>query len=151
MARKRSTLHPATERAVLTWAAQKRLVLDGGGEGYATRSTIEKIRRERDGAGEGGKKGEQHWPEVYWGDGLLVQEVLLELPELPRIVFNCYYLLARDWYMPVDEQARQIGIAKTEYWSYLGNAETGMETGLKLLRRAGVAPIVVCADRPETA
>lgn len=135
MARKRLTLHPAIERAVLTWVAQKRMILEGDG-GQASYNVIERIRRERDGAGQG-KKQVQRWAEVYWGDGLRVQQVVIELPEMPRMVFTCYYLLARDWYVPVTDQSIGIGITKTEYWEYLGKGETGVETALKVLRSTG--------------
>lgn len=134
MARKRSTLHPATERAVLTWAAQKRLVL-AGEEGFAPRNVLEKIRREAEGAGEG-KKSTQRWPEVYWGDGLLVHQVTLELAEIPRLVLTCYYLFRADWMWPITDQAQQIGIPKPDYFEHLGRAETAVETGLRLMRRS---------------
>lgn len=133
MARKRSTLHPATERAVLTWIAQKRLTI-ASEEGFAPRSVIEKIRREREGAGEG-KKSTQKFMEVYWGDGLLVHQVVLELTEVPRLVFTAYYLFARDWYWPVADQAQHIGLTKPDYWEHLGRAEVAVETGLRIMRK----------------
>jgi hypothetical protein len=133
-------IHAATARALETWAAQKRLIL-GGKEGFAPRSIIDKIRRERDGAGQG-RRGEQRWPEVYRGDGLLVQQVVTELGELPRMVVTCYYLFTGPWYVRVDEQAEAIGTSKTEYFVHLKVAEASIETGLKLLQRRPLEAIV---------
>ena len=123
-------IHLATARAIDTWAAQKRLLFTGA-EGYAPRSVIEKLRRERDGAGEG-RKLEQRWPEVYWGDGLQVQYIMHELPELPRMALSAYYLLRGPYHVSVAQQAVSIGITTTEYWGSLRAGETAVETGLRL-------------------
>lgn len=133
MRQRNNRVHEATARALETWAAQKRLLFTGS-EGYAPRSTIEKIRREREGAGEG-RKLEQRWAEVYYGDGLLVQLVVIELPELPRMALGAYYMLRGPYHLPVAKQAPSIGISVTEYWESLRAGETAVETGLRLWRK----------------
>ena len=133
MRQRQRNVHQATERAILTWAAQKRLLFTGA-EGYAPRSVIDKIRREREGAGEG-RQLKQRWPEVYTGDGLLVQQIVHELTEIPRMVLSAYYLLTGPYHVAVAQQAASIGITTTEYWGSLRAGEVGVETGLRLWRK----------------
>lgn len=133
MAMRQRNVHQATARALDVWAAQKRLLFTSS-EGFAPRSVIEKLRRERDGAGEG-RKLAQRWPEVYWADGLSVQLVVVELPELPRMALSAYYLLRGPYHVTVAQQAVSIGIPTAEYWDSLRAAETAVETGLKLWRK----------------
>jgi len=131
MARKRSTLHPATERAILTWAAQKRLMYVGG-DGFAPASVLAKIRDEREGAGEG-HRPTQHWAEVYTGDGLAVHKVTLTMTDVPRGVMTAYYLMRADWFVPANKQAAYFGLETREYWDALRLAENIVECGLRLL------------------
>lgn len=134
MRQRNTNVHQATARALDTWAAQKRLLF-ASDEGYAPRSMIEKLRREREGAGEG-RKLDQRWPEVYRGDGLLVQLVVVELPELPRMALSAYYMLrGPPYHVAVAKQAVSIGITTTEYWGSLRAGETAVETGLRLWRK----------------
>lgn len=133
MTRKRSTLHPATERALMTWAAQKGLIFMGA-EGFAPQSVIEKIRRDREGAGEG-KKSVQRWAEVYWGDGLAVHRITQSMAEIPRMVLTSYYLLRGPCFTPAADQATYIGIELRRYWTELEIGENVVESGLKLLQQ----------------
>lgn len=134
MRQRTNTVHQATARALDVWASQKRLLFTSS-EGFAPRSVIEKLRRERDGAGEGRKLGQQRWPEVYWGDGLSVQLIVVELPELPRMTLSAYYLLRGPYHVTIAKQSASIGISATEYWDWLRAGETAVETGLRLWRK----------------
>jgi anti-sigma factor RsiW len=133
MRQRTNIVHQATARALETWAAQKRLLFTGS-EGYAPRSVIERMRREREGAGEG-RKLEQRWLEVYRGDGLMVQLVVVELAEIPRMALSAYYMLRGAYHVSVAHQAASIGITTTEYWGWLRAGEIAVETGLKLWRK----------------
>lgn len=137
MARKRA-IHPATERALLTWAAQKRLMYIGG-DGYAPASVIAKIRDEREGAGEG-KRTTQRWAEMYTGDGLAVHRITLTMTDVPRGVMTAYYLLRGDWFIAANKQAAYFGLQTREYWDALGLAEHIVECGLRLLEDIAQQP-----------
>lgn len=131
--KRRREIHHATERALDTWAAQKRLTL-GGDEGFAPYSIIHKIRKEREGAGEG-RRFEQKWLEVYWGDGYQVQLITTELPELPRMIIACYYIFRGKWFVHIDDQVNRIGCTKHAYWDELRVAQMAVETCLRVLPR----------------
>jgi hypothetical protein len=123
--------HAATTRALQTWAAQKRSVFVGL-EGYRPYSIITQIGRERCAADKDWLR-RQRWPEVYHGDGEIVQRVVSTLQDVPRMTLTCYYTLAGPWSMSVRAQATAIGITTTAYWINLRIAEAVVDSGIKLL------------------
>lgn len=133
----RRQIHFATARALETWAAQKRQAIIGKDQGYAPRCIVDKLRKEREGAGEAWKPT-QVLPDLYRGDGARIQQVVVTLPGLMRLVLTCHYLFRTPWRVPVNEQLEVIGIAKTEYWSELYAGEMGIQSGLLVLERISV-------------
>jgi hypothetical protein len=123
---------PATLRAAIgTWAAQKRELYVGRSESIP--SVMGKLKYQQSAAGEGEARRRQRWPEVYTGDGLAVQMIVLVLPELPRITLTFYHVLCWPWQVPVNKQAVEIGIPTREYWRQLELAETAVDTALQVV------------------
>jgi hypothetical protein len=129
----RPNLSCATLAALETWASQKRAIYVGRRDGEPIASVLGRIRDERVAAGEGEAHRRQRWPEVYTGDGLAVQLVVLTLPELPRLVLSFYYVLRHQCRVPIECQATDIGIKKRDYWTWLQIAETATDTGLQVM------------------
>jgi len=104
----------------------------GSADGHAPRSIIGKIARE---SAEGDRywPTRQHWPEVYRGDGLCVQRIILTLEEIPRMTLSCHYILVGPLRLSTRELADAIGISKSAYWSNLRLAEAVVDSGIKLL------------------
>lgn len=123
-------LSSCTERALDTWAAQKREMLL---HAESVTGVLGKIRDEREAAGAGEAKRRQRWAEVYRGDGLIVQMIIATLKELPRLTLTFHYVLRRPWRVPIERQAAEIGIAKREYWRQLYVGEACVDAGLQLL------------------
>lgn len=123
-------ISPATTSALNTWAAQKRALLL---ESTSVPSLLARIKTERVAAGSGGRPTGQHWPEVYTGDGAVVQGIVAELRELPRLTVTFYYVLRWPWRVPINVQAAELGIAKRDYWTQLHTAEAAIETNLRVL------------------
>jgi len=124
---------PCLERALATWAAQKRMVYLTT-ESQSVASVLGRIKSERVAAGEGGDaRSRQRWPEVYSADGFMVELVVRTLKELPRLTLTYHYLLRSPWRVPISAQAADIGIPKREYWRQLDIAETAVDTGLQVM------------------
>lgn len=103
------------------WARQKLRVitgLDHGGhvDGWATTTTLGKLREEREGASHG--RAGQHFPEVFTGDGLRIARALIGMPELPLIVFQRHFLLTG----PVADKAADVGISPSRFYTELDHA-----------------------------
>jgi hypothetical protein len=98
-------------------------------------SVLAKIKTERVAAGEGDPVMRQKWPEVYTGDGAVVQILAQELREVPRMTLTFYYVLRWPWRVPVHDQAREIGLKVREFWRQLEIAEVAVDTGLAVMRR----------------
>lgn len=120
-----------TAAALDTWAAQKRRLLIGREESLGC--TLGRLKRERENAGEGSPTLKQRWPEVYTGDGLVVQSIMCTFTELPRLVVSYYYVLKFPWRVPVREQCNDIGISRAEYWRQLDRAELAITTAMAVL------------------
>jgi hypothetical protein len=127
----RSSIHAATDRALKTWAAQKRSMFVGI-DGFTPRSIIARIVREESGTNRGGPH-RQHWREVYQGDGALVQQIILTLEEVPRMTVTCRYLFVGPWLLSAGVQAEWIGIGRGDYWANLRLALAAVDSGIKLL------------------
>lgn len=125
------TVPPTAFAALETWAAQKRMLYIEVEQPVA--SVLGRIKSERVAAGEGDIRLRQRWPEVYTGDGLLVERVVRTLRELPRLTLTYYYVLRWPWRVPVPDQARDLGLSRSEYWRQLQVAETAVDSGLQLL------------------
>lgn len=130
----RRHIHAATARALETWAAQKRLAIGGVNQGFAPRSMIEKLRKERDGAGEAWKPT-QILPDLYRGDGARVQQIVVTLPFFTKLSLTCNYVFRNPWHVPVIEQLEVIGIGKSEYWGEVYAGEIAVESGFAVLDR----------------
>ena len=131
MARERK-LNCNTAAALRVWGAQKRALYLT--ESAPVASVLGKIQSERYAAGEGDPRTRQKWPEVYRGDGLLVQIAIAKLPELPRLCVSFYWvLLPSACHVPVADQAREIGIPKRSFWEQLTIGETAIDVGLQLI------------------
>lgn len=143
----RAHIPPSTLSALDTWAAQKRQL-------YITTSQplpsiLGKIKSQQSAAGEGDARMRQRWPEVYTGDGFLVERAVRTLRELPRITLTFYYVLRWPWRVPIPDQAAEIGITRREYWNELRVAESAVDTGLQLMqdhnRKGALLPEAVSA------
>jgi hypothetical protein len=124
-------LPPSTVAALDTWAAQKRQLFVT--QEQALPSVLGRIKNQRVAAGECDARLRQKWPEVYTGEGWLVERVTRTLQELPRLTLTFYYVLRWPWRVPIARQAAEIGITSREYWNELRVAEAAVDTGLQLL------------------
>lgn len=107
------------------WGDQKRRIWSGADwhgniDGYA-QSLLGRMREERDGAAQ--CEIVQHWPEVFWGDGLEVQRSLPKLPELPHGVLHLHYVFDPEWGLTAGKKAALIEISVRSYWDELKKAE----------------------------
>lgn len=130
----RAAIPPTTVAALDTWAAQKRqlyIVVE-----QPVGSILGKIKAERSAAGEGDPKLRQRWPELYTGDGLLVERIVRTLRELPRLTVTYYYVLRWPWRVPIPDQAADIGIPRRDYWRHLEVAEAVVDGALQVLQDA---------------
>lgn len=127
-----SVVPPTTLAALKTWAAQKRSLYVEEQQPIA--SVLGQLKRDRNAAGAGEARMRQKWPEVYTGDGLLVERVVRTLREVPRLVLTYNYVLSWPWRVPIRAQAEDIGIPKREYWTQLEIAENAVDSGLQLLQ-----------------
>lgn len=108
------------------WGRQKRRIWSGHDwhgniDGYA-QSLLGRIRDERDGIGQGARN--QHWPEVYFGDGLDVQRSTPGMLERPFAALHFQYVWNPDWNVTVAQKSRYLGIKRTEYFTLVEVAET---------------------------
>ena len=127
--RRKKNVDASTEAAIRTWAHQRRSMIVNI---ESVPSLLGRLKDQGPAAGESGKR-RQKWAEVYTGDGLIVQRILVKMHETPRLVLSCHYLLTGPWWASPKEQAKAIGISKTQYWDELDEGEKGVELGLKLL------------------
>lgn len=128
------SVHATTVTALETWAAQKRGCMWNPGQPIP--SVLGRIRDERIAAGEGDFRLRQKWPEVYKGDGLLVQVAIATLRELPRLTLTFYYVLQWPWRVRVEDQARELGVPKREYWRELQIGEAAIDAALQVMHAA---------------
>lgn len=113
--------------AIGLWGRQKRRVWIGADwhgniDGYS-QSLLGRIRDEREGAGEQGARS-QHWPEVFWGQGLDVQRGIVGMREVPYSVMHLHYVWPPEWELTIGTKAKLVGISRADYWRELENAET---------------------------
>jgi hypothetical protein len=127
--RRQRNVDVTTESAIRTWAYQRRSIITGVS---SVPSLLGRLKDQGPAAGETGKR-RQRWAEVYTGDGLLVQRILVRMSETPRLVLSCYYLLTGPWFTPAKVQASEIGISRTQYWGELEKGEEAVQTGLRLV------------------
>ena len=145
---KQRAIPPTTLAALDTWAAQKRqLFLEVE---QSVPSVLGRIKSQRVAAGEGDAKLRQKWPEVYTGEGWLVERVTRTLQELPRLTLTFYYVLSWPWRVPIARQAAEIGITRREYWNELRVAEAAVDSGLQLLGAAKSGRPTQFADESAT-
>ena len=79
--------------------------------------------------GEGDPRRRQHWPELYRGDGYLVQQIVTTLAELPRLTLTAYYVLG-PLKIAIAEQAAAFELGSTRnYWRCLEVAEACVDVG----------------------
>lgn len=129
MARRQGTIDVTTEKALYTWAGQKRQAY-ANIQWWQPDSVIGKLMDEGPGVRRGGKVP-QRWDELYIGDGLIVQRIVSKMSGPPRLVLTCYYLLGGR--ASVREQCRAIGITRAQYWPGLHAGEEAVSVGLQLL------------------
>jgi hypothetical protein len=127
--RQQRNVHITTASAIRMWAYQRRAMITGVA---SIPSLLGRLKDQGPAAGESGKR-RQTWAEVYTGDGLLVQRILVKMSETPRLVLSCYYLLTGPWWTPAKTQAAEIGISKSQYWTELEKGEETVQTGLQLV------------------
>jgi len=125
----RRVVPASTEQALRTWAAQKRVLLEGRSESVAC--TLGRVLSERVAAGEGVPFRSQGVPEIYRGDGRAVQLIVITLSEFPRGALTTYYVLA-PLRVPINEQAQALGVCRRAFWDYLHMAEAVVDSGLQL-------------------
>ena len=113
----------------MTWASQRRRIITGE---PSIAGVLGRLKEQGPGAGSFGKLT-QRWEEVYSGDGLIVQRVLVRISETPRLVLSLYYLLQGPWFTPARLQAESIGISRAEYWTELEKGEEAVALGLRLV------------------
>jgi hypothetical protein len=124
------SLSPTTEAALITWGAQKRALYRDRDQPIA--SQLGQIKRDRNAAGAGDARLRQRWAEVYRGDAVAVQRIVLHLRELPRTVVTYHYLL-RPYPVTATELAAALDIKKRDYWRHLELATAAVDSGLQLL------------------
>lgn len=117
------------------WGRQKRRIWagcdwHGNVDGYA-QSLLGRIRDERDGAGQGVRT--QHWPEVFWGEGLDVQRSLSGIAERQFGVLHAHYVWDPEWQVSVARKATLLELKRTEYFSLLEVGETWIHARLDVL------------------
>lgn len=127
----RYVIDAATVSALHTWSAQKRALFLTRQESVP--SILGKIKTQQSAAGAGDARMRQKWPEVFAGDGLVVEEVIRVLRELPRLTVTYYYVLRSPWRVPVHEQASDLGIRVREFWRQLELAEASVESCLRVI------------------
>lgn len=110
-------------RSCALWGHQKRRIWSGRDwhgnvDGYA-QSLLGRIKEERDGASQG--RHNQHWPEVFTGDGLEVQRAVLQrkMSERARIVLTFQFVWDPQWQVSAERKAELIGIARSTYFADL--------------------------------
>jgi hypothetical protein len=119
-------------QACRRWGRQKRRIWSGTDwhgnlDGYAE-SLLGRIRDEREGAGQGMRA--QHWPEVYWGDGLDVQRALIGMPERQFYALHLHYVWDPRWGITAARKASYMGIGRSEYFELVDRAETWVHARL---------------------
>jgi len=115
--------------ALEIWAKQKRRLFLAD---TPLPSIMGKIRDVRVAAFAGDAQRRQKWAEVYWSDGLVIQRILIVMPELPRLTVSFFYTL-RPWHVSVADQVRELGITKHTYWDQLRIAEVCVGVALALM------------------
>jgi hypothetical protein len=142
---------PPTAHALGVWSAQRRALLLDRHE--SIKCTLGRLKYERVAAGEGTPLAHQHWPEVYRGDGAVVQAIVVTLTELPRCVLTFYWVLRKPVSVPIKAQAFEIGVAVSAYWAALRVAEAVVDSGLQIMAKVSRPPGCTCglsAAAPKT-
>lgn len=127
------------------WGHQKRRIWTGKDwhgnvDGYA-QSLLGRIRDEREGAGQGQRA--QHWAEVFWGDGLDVQRVLLGMPERSYCALHMQYVWDPEWGVTANRKARAMELSRAEYFNSVDRAETWIHARLEVRRPDSQMPRIV--------
>jgi len=125
----------AVESALERWASQKRQMYVGAGN-WAPRSILGKLMDEGPGAASVTDRRSQRWGEMYRGDGLIVQRIVVTLSYLPRMTLTAYYLFRGPWHQPVKAQCHALGITRAQFWPGLHAGEEAVSVGLQLLATA---------------
>jgi hypothetical protein len=107
--------------------------------------TLGRVIERHDGAASSTER-DRHWPEVFWGDGLVVAITLLAMSELPRRIIGEHYLVR--WYTeagirrqrPVKQRviAERLGMSLPRYYFARDTAKACLRVGL-CLDSSGVA------------
>lgn len=125
----------AVEQACRAWGAERRKLLGLEDEIRtnrilgAIRSTLSDLRRLQDGAGHDGGKIEQHWPEVYVGDLLLVNRAWHALsPELKQVMDQHYAYRGG-----VELKADRLNVSRTTYLERVGRMRAAVRSVIAVL------------------
>ena len=86
-------------------------------DGFPTTTVLGRIKIDGEGAGQGGTFN-QHFAEVYYGDGLVIWRAMQGMPYLPKQVLYAK-MLSRE---PIKEQVKVLGLKTTNYFMLLDNA-----------------------------
>lgn len=124
-------------RACALWGRQKRRIWvgkdwHGNVDGYA-QSLLGRIKEERDGASS--SQVNQHWPEVFTGDGLDVQRCLGGLAEAPRAALHFRYVWDPEWNVTIATKASYLGVKRTEYFQLIARGESYLHGRLETIQR----------------
>ena len=109
--------HDATDLLCYSWAATRRQLLGLTNPRTqrefvgAIRSTLGNVQRHHDGAGSFTAR-EQHFPEVYEGDALLVNLAFKRMPPQLAPYMDLHYTLGRG----AVRRADLLGIGRSKYW-----------------------------------
>jgi hypothetical protein len=120
--------HDATDLLCYRWADTRRQLLGLTNPRLAKdylgalRSTLGNVQRLGDGASSHTAR-EQHFPEVYEGDALLVNLAVKQMPAQLRPFMDLHYTLGRG----ATNRADLLGITRSEYWKRIGGCKRFIE------------------------
>jgi hypothetical protein len=126
------------------WGRQKRRIWTGKDwhgnvDGYA-QSLLGRIRDERDGCGQGARS--QHWPEVFWADGLDVQRTLMGQPERQYAVLHFQHVWDPEWGITAAKKASYLDLKRTEYFELVEKAEVWVHARLEGMTESSDSQLV---------
>lgn len=97
--------------------ATKHWHVDGYSESFMGRLMEDKM-----GAAQG-RRRYQHFPEVYWGDGLEVHRAIPGMPEMAYGVLHLHYVFDPEFGLNARRKAALLSLKERAYWEALGRAE----------------------------
>ncbi len=119
--------------ACRTWGSQKRRIWSGHDwhgniDGYAN-SLIGRIREEREGTGQGQRQ--QFWPEVFYGDGLIVQRTLPGIAVAQHDALHVKYVWDSRFKLTMAQKAALLSMSERALFEVTGRAETWVHARLE--------------------